>query len=77
MNKEDHLDSSNSDLNLLEEVIQNIPGTNITCEDSTPPQKKIGPECYAQLKVQFRSVWDLYAKSWKEDFMPPGQQVIG
>jgi len=56
MNKEDHLDSSNSDLNLLEEVIQNIPGTNITCEDSTPPQKKVGPECYAQLKLQFRSV---------------------
>jgi hypothetical protein len=39
-NKEDHLDSNNSDLNFQKKQIRNIPGTNFTCEDSTPSQKK-------------------------------------
>jgi hypothetical protein len=37
-NKEDHLGSSNSDLTLQKKQLRNIPGTNFTCEDSTPPQ---------------------------------------
>jgi hypothetical protein len=38
----------------------------------------IGPECYAQTKVQFMDLIHIfYAKDLKEIFMPPSQKVIG
>jgi hypothetical protein len=38
--------------------MKNIPVKGLTSEDDTAT-KEIGPECYAQLKVWFRSIRDL------------------